>query len=200
MFKTLCLVVALASMPIHVAWGADSLGRAVKGDVILDEALPIEGQKSKFAHGITTVLEDGGITGRTDPAYGGHGAGLGVKIDHGNAIYQFEIKIEGDIVSGFSVGAHGLGFKIRHDQIWVGDAKTPDAERTPVTLAADKWHLVTVKRVGTLGSIQIGDVVAKGEKPTLEPEIHSLRFHIKGDPEGSVSFRNLKIWKAVDKT
>ncbi len=122
---------------------------------------------------------------------------MGVKIDHEDAIYQFELKIEGDIVGGFHVGSHGMSFKFTPDSVWIGDAKTPDGEKTRVSLAANKWHIVNVKRVGTLGSIQIGDVVVKGEKPKMEQEVSALRFHIKGDPNASVSFRNLKIWKAV---
>jgi hypothetical protein len=198
MFKALCVIVLLAPWSLQVARAAHPLDLAVKGDVILDEPLPIKGQKSKFAHGITKVLEGGGINGRTDPSYEGHGAGLGVSIDHGNAIYQFEVKIEGDVAAGFIVGGHGgsCSFKISSDHIWIG-SKTLDADKTPVTLADDKWHVVTVTRVGNLGSIRIGDVVVKGEEPTLPPEVSAIRFHVKGDPEGGVSYRNLKIWKAV---
>lgn len=199
MFKTLFLAASLMPLSFHIALAAEPLDLVMKGDIILDGKLPIKGQKQKFAHGITTVLEGGGVMGRTDPRFDGHGAGMGVKLEHGNAIYQFEIRIEGDLVGSFNVGGHGLGFRIRPDQVWVGEAKAPDAERKPVKLTAGKWHVVTVTRVGTLGSMQIGDVVVRGEKPTLKPEIDALRFHIKGDPKGSVSFRNLKIWNAVKK-
>lgn len=202
MLKTLCLILSLAPLSFQFAHAADPLERAVKGELILDETLPMKGQKNKFAHGITKILKNGGINGRTDPAYNGHGAGMGIKFDHGDAIYQFEVKLEGPLACAFNVGGHGAGcaFRFTSDHIWIGSAKAPDAEKTPVTLAPDKWHVVTVTRVGTHGAIQIGDVVVQEEEPALTPEVSALRFHIKGDPEGSASFRNLKIWKAVKKS
>lgn len=46
--------------------------------------------------------------------------------------------------------------------------------------------------------MQIGDAVVLGEEPKLKPTIDAIRLSVKG-AEGSVSYRKLKIWKAVKK-
>jgi hypothetical protein len=168
---------------------------AVKGNVIFEDKLPHKGGKKGFAHGSMEVIKDGGITGRTNPKFDGHAANYAVKIDHEDAIYRFEVKISGDVYGGIRVGYHMANCTIKSDSISIG--KNPKQNATPVALAKDKWHVVTVTRVGTHVTMRIGDAVIEGEEPKLKPTIDAIRLSVKGDPEGSVSYRNLKIWKAV---
>ena len=190
----------LIGLSFHVTEAADLLSSVEKGEVIFDEQLPHKGAKKGFAHGTMDVLKEGGVTGRTNPKFKGHAANYAVKLDHEDAIYQFEIKISGDVNGGIRVGYHMASCGIGCNGIWIGGNNTPDEEKTPVELVQDKWHLVTVTRVGTHVSMRIGDAVVEGEEPKLTPTIDSIRLSVKGDPKGSVSYRKLKIRKAVKKS
>jgi hypothetical protein len=182
----------LMSLPLGICQAADLLSSVEKGDVIFDEQLPHKGGKKGFAHGSTEVLKDGGVTGRTDPQFDGHAANYAVKLDHTDAVYHFEIKLSGDSYGGIRVGYHMASCEIKPDSIAVGK------KTTEVDLEKDKWHEVTVARVGTHVAIRIGDAFVEGEEPKLKPTIDAIRLSVKG-ADGSASYRKLKIWKAVKK-
>jgi hypothetical protein len=182
----------LLGMSFEISEAADLLSSVEKGDVIFDEQLPHKGGKKGFAHGSMEVLKDGEITGRTDPKFKGHAANYAVKLDHADALYQFEIKLEGESYGGIRVGYHMASCTIKPDSIAVGKTTTP------VTLAKDKWHVVNVTRVGTHVSMRVGGTVVEGEEPKLKPTIDAIRLSVKG-AEGSVSYRKLRIWKVVKK-
>jgi hypothetical protein len=193
MTKVLSAIILLG-LSFGNSQAADLLSSVEKGDVIFDEQLPHKGKKVGFAHGSMTVLKDGGVTGRTDAKFKGHAANYAVKIDHEDAIYQFEIKISGDVYGGIRVGYHMASCTIKPDSISIGKKTTKK-----VALAKDKWHVVHVTRVGKHVTMRIGDAVVKGEEPKLKPTIDAIRLSVKGDPEGSVSYRKLRIWRAVKK-
>lgn len=197
MSKVLFAGILLGSA-FEIAQAADLHSSVEKGEVIFDEQLPHKGGKKGFAHGITEALKDGGVMGRTKPEFNGHAANYAVKLDHEDAIYQFEMKISGDVVGGIRVGYHMASCGIGGDGIWIGGNNTPDEEKTPVDLAKDKWHVVTVTRVGKRVSMRVGDAVVEGEEPKLTPTIDSIRLSVRG-ADGSVSYRKLKIWKALAK-
>jgi hypothetical protein len=190
--RTILYTVILLSLSFVSSQAEDQLSSVEKGAVIFDEKLPHTDGNKGFAHGSMEVLEDGGITGRTDPKFDGHAANYAIKLDHEDAIYQFEVKLEGDSYGGIRVGYHMASCSIFPDNISVGK------NTVPIDLAKDEWHSVTVIRVGTHVSMQIGDVLVKGEEPKLTPTIDAIRLSVKG-AEGSVSYRNLKIWKAEKK-
>jgi hypothetical protein len=183
----------LLGLSIGICQADDQVSSVEKGEVIFDEQLPHSGGKKGFAHGSMEVLKDGGVTGRTDPKFKGHAANYAIKIDHEDALYQFEIKLDGDSYGGIRVGYHMASCTINPDSISVGK------ETAPVTLAKNKWHLVTVTRVGTHVSLRAGDAVVEADEPKLTPTIDAIRLSVKG-ADGSVSYRKLKIWKAVNKT
>lgn len=174
----------------QVAQAVDQVDQVKKGDVLFDEPLPHKKNERGFAHGSMKVIKDGGVTGETDPKYDGHAANYAIKIDHENAIYQFETKITGSSTGGIRVGYHLASCVIAADRISI------DKEKTPVTLAKDKWHLVTVTRIGTHVTMRVGKAVVQGDNAKLKPTIDSIRLTVKG-ADGSASYRNLKIWKAV---
>jgi hypothetical protein len=187
----------LMSLSLGICQADDQVSSVEKGEVIFDEPLPHKGGKKGFAHGSTEVLKDGGITGRTDPKRDdGHAANYAIKLDHEDALYEFEIKLEGDSYGGIRVGYHMASCGIGVNGIWIGSNNTPDEKKTPVDLAKDKWHVVTVTRVGTHVSMRVGDAVVEGEEPKLKPTIDAIRLSVKG-ADGCVSYRKLKIWKAV---
>ncbi|MEM1296026.1 MAG: hypothetical protein AAGH89_11725 [Verrucomicrobiota bacterium] len=163
-----------------------------KGDVIFDEPLPASDAKKKFAHGTMEVLEGGGIKGRTKPEADGHAANYALKFEHEDAIYTFEFKLEGDVYGGIRVGYHMASRTLEADRITI--SKSAEA---PVTLEKGKWHTATVTRIGKQVQLQVGDVTIVGEEPKLTPTIDAIRLSVKGSSEGSVSYRKLKIWKAV---
>jgi hypothetical protein len=179
------------TLSIGAAQAADPFAAVKKGEVIFDEKLPHKGGKKGFTHGSTETLKDGGVTGRTDPKFKGHAANYAIKLDHEDAIYEFEVQLEGDCYGGIRVGYHMASCIIKHDGIGVGKKVT-----TPVSLAKDKWYPVTVIRAGQQVKMQIGEAVALGVEPKLKPTIDAIRLSVKGS-EGSVSYRKLKIWKAV---
>jgi hypothetical protein len=189
MSKIVCAVVLLG-LSFNSSQAEDPLSSVEKGAVIFDETLPHQDGGKGFAHGSTEALEGGGITGRTDPKFDGHAANYAIKLDHEDAIYQFEVKLEGDANGGIRVGYHMASCPIFTDSMGVGKTTAP------VTLAKDQWHSVTVTRVGTHVSMQIGDVTVKGEEPKLTPTIDAIRLTV-GGADGSASYRKLKIWKAV---
>lgn len=188
--KTLLSITILIALSLQISRAEDPISSVKKGEIIFEEKLPHKDGKKGFAHGSMEILKDGGITGLTDPKFNGHAANYAVKIDHEDAIYQFEIKLEGESYGGIRVGYHMASCTIKSDGIGVGK------KLTAVALAKNKWHVVTVKRVGTHVSIQIGDVLVQGVEPKLKPLIDAIRLSVKG-ADGSVSYRNLKIWKAV---
>lgn len=190
MIKSLSAI-AFLGLVIGNLQAADQLSSEVKGDVIFDEPLPHKGKKVGFSHGTMEALKDGGVTGRTNPKFDGHAANYAVRIDHEDAIYQFEIKISGDVYGGIRVGYHMASCTIKPEELSIG--KTA---KKKVQLEKDKWHEVAVVRVGNRVSMRIGDSVIEGEEPKLKPRIDSIRLSVKGG-EGSVSYRRLKIWKAV---
>jgi hypothetical protein len=190
--KKILYTMILLALSFGSAEAEDQLSSVEKGAIILDEKLPLESGGKGFAHGTTEALEGGGVKGFTDPKFDGHAANYAVKLDHQDAIYQFEVKLEGGSYGGIRVGYHMASCMIQTDSISVGKTEAP------VTLAKDEWHQVIVARVGTQVSMQIGDVTVKGEEPKLTPTIDAIRLSVKG-ADGSVSYRNLKIWKAVKK-
>ena len=148
--------------------------------------------KKKFAHGSMEILEGGVVVGRTDPKHNGHPANYALNLDHGDAIYEFEIKLEGgDISGGILVGYHKASCKIAPDHIGVGKQA-----KTSVDLAKNEWHKVTVTRIGTRVTVRVGEASVEGEEPKLTPILGSIRLTVKG-ADGSASYRDLKIWKAV---
>jgi hypothetical protein len=184
----------LLGLSFQLSEAADLLSTVEKGDVIFDEKLPHKGAKKGFAHGSMEVLKDGGIAGRTNAKFKGHAANYAVKIDHEDAIYQFEIKISGEVYGGIRVGYHMASCMIKPDSISVGKEATVKA-----SLAKDKWHVVTVTRVGKHVTMRIGEAIVEGDVAKLKPTIDAIRLSVKGDPKGSVSYRKLRIWKAVKK-
>ena len=168
-------------------------GLLAKGDVLFDEQLPHKGAKVKFAHGFINVLDGGVIKGRTDPKYNGHAANFAVKFKHEDAIYQFEVKLEGNSSGGIRIGYHMASCSIASDLLTVCKKN-----KLPVKLSKDVWHLVTVSRVGTHVTMRIGDYFLEGDEAKLTPEIGDLRLSVKGEG-GSVSYRNLRSWKAIKK-
>ncbi len=183
----------LFGLSFGTSQAADLFGSVEKGDVIFDEQLPHKGKKVGFAHGTMEVLKEGGVTGRTSAKAKGHAANYAVRIGHADAIYQCEMKITGDVYGGIRVGYHMASCTMKPDSISIGK------EVTEANLAKDKWHEVTIVRVGTRVAMRIGDTAVEGEEPKLKPTIDSIRLSVKGDPEGGVSYRKLKIWKAVKK-
>jgi hypothetical protein len=190
--KSVLFATILLGLSCGNSQAADRVDSVEKGAVIFDEKLPHTGGKKGFAHGTTEALKDGGVTGRTNPKFDGHAANYAIKLDHEDALYEFEIKLEGDSYGGIRVGYHMASCTIKPDSISVGE------HAKPVTLAKDKWHVVTVTRVGTHVSMRVGDAVVEGEEPKLKPTIDAIRLSVKG-ADGSVSYRKLKIWKAVKK-
>jgi hypothetical protein len=190
--RKLLYITILLSLSFQISRAEDPFSSVEKGAIILDEVLPLTSGGKGFAHGSTEALEGGGVKGLTDPKFDGHAANYAVKLDHEDAIYQFEVKLEGNSYGGIRVGYHMASCEISSDSIGVGK------DTTPLDLAKDQWHTVTVVRVGTRVSMQIGDVLVKGEEPKLTPTIDAIRLSVKG-ADGSVSYRNLKIWRAVKK-
>ena len=185
----------------------DELHLANKGELIIDETLPLK-DKSKFrnkgfVHGSMEEIEGGGVTGKTNPKYKGHAANFALNFDHGNAIYEFEVKLyDNDSTGGIRVGYHmaSASFTLK--------SATMKNDTKALNLAADKWHKVIVTRMGRHVSLKIGGVEVKGEEPKLTPQIGAIRLSVKGvkneDGKGfkldaKASYRNLKIWKAVKK-
>lgn len=184
---------------------SDELHLASKGELIIDEVLPLK-DKAKFrnkgfVHGSMDIIEGGGVTGKTDPKYKGHAANFALNFDHENAIYEFEMKLEDhDSTGGIRVGYHMASASFTLKQL----AMKSDVK--PVDLAPGKWHKVTVIRMGRHVSLEIGGVKVKGEEPKLTPKIGAIRLSVKGvkneDGKGFklnaiASYRNLKVWKAV---
>lgn len=190
--KNLCTILLL-TLSIATAQAADPFDSVKKGEVIFDEKLPHKGAKKGFAHGTMEKIEGGGVTGRTKPEFKGHAANYAIKFEHEDAIYEFEVKLAGDCYGGIRVGYHMASCTIKTDSIGMGKTAV-----TPVTLAKDKWHSVIVTRIGKQVRMQIGDAIVASEEPKLKPTIDAIRLSVKG-AEGSVSYRKLKIWKAVKK-
>jgi hypothetical protein len=194
--RTVLSAIILLGVSFGTSQAADRVTSVKKGDSLFDEKLPHKGRKKGFAHGSMEVLKEGGITGRTNAKFKGHAANYAVKLDHADALYQFEIKLEGESYGGIRVGYHMANCTITPGSISIG--KNPKENATPVALAKDKWHEVTVTRVGTRVSMRIGDAVIEGEEPKLKPTIDAIRLSVK-EAEGSVSYRKLRIWKVVKK-
>lgn len=174
-----------------------------KGKVLFESSLPHEGKKIGFSHGSMEKLAEGGVLGKTDPKYKGHAANYAVRLDHEDAIYQFEIKLDDDkSTGGIRVGYHMAGCGIATNKISVGK------NEVPFTLTKKKWHLVTVTRVGQLVSLKVGDTTIEGQNEKLKPTIDAIRLTVKGVKsstgkgfhlDATASYRNLKIWKAIKK-
>lgn len=122
----------LMGLSLGICQADDQVSSVEKGAVIFDEQLPHSGGKKGFAHGSMEVLKDGGVTGRTDPKFKGHAANYAVKIDHEDAVYQFEIKLDGDSYGGIRGGYHMASCTVKPDSISVGK------QTAPVTLTKDK--------------------------------------------------------------
>jgi hypothetical protein len=185
-------IAVLVGLVCGGARAAESQGAVEKGAVIFDEPLPHKDNKKGFAHGTMEVIEGGGVTGRTKSEFKGHAANYAVKFDHEDAFYQFEVKLNGDSYGGIRVGYHMASCTIMPDSIGIGK------KTVPAKIAKDTWHVVTVMRVGQSVTMRVGDAVIKNDEPKLKPRIDAIRLSVKGD-NGSVSYRKLKIWKAVKK-